>query len=202
MIEELKTHVEIGCGNNRRDIDHMINIGVDLFDGPCVDYVVNLGFEVLPFEDSSVDIVQAYDVLEHIPKCVWGQVRSNDVKDADLWHGEVVRHERYTPLIFLMNEVFRILKHNGKFIIEVPFGDEAWNRDPTHVSRFSSDWYHYYEQHDNLYAEQGLVTCNFKIEPQGVEFRRYQWTDKDIMRTELVAIKEIDDIFSEYEPFI
>jgi hypothetical protein len=45
-----KVHVELGCGNNRRDMSGYVNIGVDLVDGPVVDHVCNLGFEPIPLE--------------------------------------------------------------------------------------------------------------------------------------------------------
>ena len=129
-------------------------------------------------------------MLEHIPKCVWvDQIVINpDDRRA------VNKIVRKLPLIHVMNEVYRILKDRGIFVVEVPFSDEAFNRDPTHVSRFSEDWYHYYQQEDNLYADQGLVECNFKLDKQS--FRKYKWSDKDVIHTELIAVK------SENKPFI
>jgi predicted SAM-dependent methyltransferase len=172
-----KVHLELGCGNNRRDISGWTNIGVDIVESPSTDFICNLGFESLEepnsmcqIEESSVDLVQAYDLLEHIPKCVWTS-----------------ENDRLCPLIFLINEVHRVLKDKGKFIVEVPFSDEAFNRDPTHVTRLSEDWHHYFQSSDNLYYDQKLVTANFALTTQ--TFRQYKWSQKDIMHTELMAIK-------------
>jgi hypothetical protein len=76
---------------------------------------------------------------------------------------EIVRHDRFTPFIFVMNETFRILKDGGRLISETPFTQWAYNRDPTHVNWLAEDWYHYFDSVDNLYHDQGLVTTNFKL---------------------------------------
>jgi len=177
---EKRTKVELGCGNNRRDIESWENIGIDLIPGPCVDHVVNLGFKSIPLEDNSVDLVQAYDVFEHIPKCVWLE-KGHDIQV----------YVRLTPFIHLMNEIWRILKHDGELFCEIPFSDEAFNRDPTHVNRFSKDWALYFSKEDNLYYDQGLVKCNFGYVEN--TYARYRWTDEDIMKTRLRAIKKEEE---------
>ena len=174
-MEELKVHVELGCGNNRRDMDQWVNIGIDSVKGDVVDHVIEMGFEKIPLEDDSVDLVNAYDVLEHIPKQVC-------MLDGD-------KLVKKLPLIYLMNDVYRILKDGGEFHIEVPYSDQGYRRDPTHVTRLSEDWHHYFQSDDNLYYDQGIVTCNFKLKHSS--FRRYQWADKDIMRNELIAVKSV-----------
>ena len=44
-VQTDKIHVELGCGENRRDMNGYKNIGIDIVDGKCVDKVCNLGFE-------------------------------------------------------------------------------------------------------------------------------------------------------------
>ena len=215
-MEELKVHVELGCGNNRRDIKGWKNIGIDLISGPSVDIECNLGFELIPLEDNSVELVQAFDVFEHIPKCVWMRNHSLGVEELEkevcLEYDYPLTTEalnnlvfekkkkqrnnlvRLTPFIHLMNEVWRILKDDGILYCEIPFGDQAFNRDPTHVNRFSRDWALYFSKEDNLYYDQGLVTCNFGYVEN--TYSKYKWTDEDIMKTKLRAIKK------EKEPLI
>lgn len=171
--QEKPVHIELGCGHNRRDMEGYTNIGVDIEEGPVTDHVCNLGFENLPFQDSYADVIQAYDVLEHIPKCAWFERTDGTVA-------------RRVPLIHLMNEIYRVLKPSGLFYMESPYGEWGFRRDPTHVSKFSDDWYHYFQPHDNLYADQGLVTCNFKVEK--CYLKPYKHID-DIICTHLRAIK-------------
>lgn len=56
-------HLELGCGNRKKNPDH---IGIDLLDYDCVDIVGDV-FEVIKlFPDSSVASVSAFHFLEHI----------------------------------------------------------------------------------------------------------------------------------------
>ena len=72
----------------------------------------------LPFDDCSVDEVMAQDFLEHIPI------------------GNVV------PLI---EEIYRVLKPNGKFISLTPSTDgRGAFQDPTHVSFWNKNSWLYY----------------------------------------------------------
>jgi predicted SAM-dependent methyltransferase len=168
-----KVHVELGCGNNRRDIEGWVNIGIDIEKGHLVDHICNLGFDDIPLDTSSVDLVQAVDVVEHIPKCAW-------IKNDE---GRV---DRLLPLVHLMNEIYRILKPNGEFYMEIPYGEWGYRRDPTHVTQLSDDWFHYFQPHDNLYWDQGIVKCNFKVK----EHRLKGWKHlDDIMVSRVVAVK-------------
>lgn len=159
--------LELGAGRNRREMDGYHTTTIDIMENP--DVKCNLGFEEFPLKDEEFDLVQAFDVFEHIPKVVWyNQVRC-------------------TPFIFMMNEIFRVLKDGGKLVIETPFSDQAYKRDPTHCNQLSEDWFHYFQKEDNLYYNQGLVTCNFSLLSNVM--RAYKWTDKDVMHTELIANK-------------
>ena len=165
----LPVHVEMGCGNNRRDMEGYKNIGVDLVPGDVVDHVCNLGFQRIPLDDNSTDFIQAIDLVEHIPKCVW------------------MYGKRTLPVIHFMNECFRIIKNCGEFYLEIPFSDWAFNRDPTHVSHFGEDWYNYFKAADNIYYDQGLVECNFIVKES---FIRAYKNPNDILCTRLVAQKD------------
>jgi len=163
--------LELGAGNNRREMEEYYNTTVDIVGNP--DVKCNLGFEELPFKNDVYDLVQAFDVLEHIPKVIWDAL-----------------NKRRTPFIFLMNEIYRVLKPNCSLIIETPISDSAYRRDPTHCNHLAEDWYHYFKKENNLYYDQGLVTCNFSLISNVM--RPYMWSEKDIMRTELKAIKKIE----------
>ena len=174
----LPVHLDLGCGKNKREISNYENIGIDIHKTDVTDHVVQLGFEPIPFDDNSVDLITAFDFLEHLPRVIW---------EKSLTHQ--FPYKTIHPFIDLMNEAYRVLKDDGEFIIECPFSESAFYRDPTHVNRLTEDWFHYFSKDDNYYADQGLVTCNFVLKQQ--MFRKYMWTEKDIIHTELKADKSV-----------
>jgi SAM-dependent methyltransferase len=91
--------------------------GVDVRPLPAVDEVLDLEQGILPYPDESVEEYRASHVLEHIRN-----------------------------LIPLMNEVWRTLKPDGTFTIEVPlFPDVGAIKDPTHVRFFVPESFDYFD---------------------------------------------------------
>jgi len=164
-----KIHLDNGCGNNKKESSLYVNFGCGIIRSKVTDVVCNLGFSELPFVQSSIDIITCFDVIEHIPKCLWEN------------------RKRILPFIDLMNSCYRILKDQAIIIIETPISSEAYNRDPTHVNHLSEDWYHYFSKEDNLYYDQGLITCNFELIHKST--RKYLWKENDILQVQLKAIK-------------
>lgn len=181
-----RVKVELGCGNNRRDVDDWKNIGIDIIDSDCVDFICNLGFERIPLDDDSVDLVQAIDVFEHIPRTVFTEDRVMKA-DSEMHVTLPPSYHSTFPFIFLMNEIYRISKDGAKLVTQIPFSEQAFYRDPTHVNRFAEDWHHYFKKTDNLYYDQGIIKCNFVMEKQNMV--AYTWGPKDIMHTTLVCKK-------------
>ena len=187
--------LELGCGNNEREMDGYENYCIDLLvpnhavvpKGKNNFRICNLGFEHIPFEENMFDLVQAFDVVEHVPKIIY-DIKNTPTKVYGLGAIEgTTKYIRLSPFIFLMNEIYRVLVPGGKLIIETPFSDQAFRRDPTHINHLSEDWFHYFQKEDNLYYDQGLVVCNFSLHSNTT--RPYKWTEKDIMHTELIAVK-------------
>ena len=91
-----------------------------------------------PWEDSSIQYIQAHDVIEHL---------------ADKMH--------------TMNEIHRVLKPGGRVEIIVPTteGRGAW-QDPTHVSYWNRNSFLYWTEGDLHYerfkAAYGMKGC-FKV---------------------------------------
>lgn len=102
-------------------------LGIDLFKMPGVDKVVNLEEHKLPFDTNSVDEVYTSHALEHI-----------------------------NNLVPLIEEVWRILKPGGKFIVKTPhYKSENAFTDPTHVRLFTRESFHFYDERKVAYKETG-----------------------------------------------
>ena len=92
-------------------------IGIDKYRYSCVDVVRDIDIHGLPFDSDSIDEVRAFHFLEHC-----------------------------RDLIFVMNEIWRVLKSGARCIIRVPcieVGTGAF-RDPTHVRYFNKDSFEYF----------------------------------------------------------
>lgn len=114
MAEERKV-LEIGCGI-RRSGD--TTIAIDKIKTPQVDIVRDVAKRGIPFCSSMFDQVLAYDVIEHI--------------------------ESYDDLIFLFNEIYRVLKPNGLFHFTTPNGFENSLTHITHHRGFVKSSFDYF----------------------------------------------------------
>jgi len=108
------THKEIklDIGNGRIRKDGFITIDITQYiDGnndECVDIVRDIEKYGLPFCDNSINEIHADNVLEHM-----------------------------SDIIFVMNEMHRVLKPDGRLKANVPVaGSEPHYQDPTHKSNW------------------------------------------------------------------
>lgn len=104
--------MNINLGSGLRYIEGYFNI--DKSRSAKADLVLDLEIGRIPFEDNTIDLINAAHILEHIEN-----------------------------IIPLMNECYRVLKTGRRMIIEVPQGEGIW-ADPTHVRAFSSLSFRYY----------------------------------------------------------
>ncbi len=116
--------VDLGSGREPRNplgCDCLHGLDIEAHPGGNV-IAVDLFNSRLPFPDNSVDVVTAYDFLEHVPRCSIGN-----------------GHTRF-PFVDLMSEVFRILKPGGLFFSKTPAYPSAGAFvDPTHVNIITED---------------------------------------------------------------
>jgi len=128
-------------------------VSVDLC--PPADIIMDLGVDPWMFEDSSVEEVRAYDVLEHL---------------ADR--------------IATMNNLHRILRPGGRADIIVPSATHGagFAQDPTHKSAWSLNSFQYYEH--GSFAQKRLaqhygITASFRIvsldETRHMDVREEVW---------------------------
>ena len=105
-------------------------VNVDRHPFPGVDYICDIAKEKLPFEDNSVEYVYTQDFMEHIPP---------------------------ESKIFVINEIWRVLKNGGKMEHYIPnAGSRNDFGSPTHLSHwnlqqfdhFNVDSYRYDVDHE------------------------------------------------------
>jgi SAM-dependent methyltransferase len=127
--------VKINLGCSDRLLQGFVN--VDLH--KPADKIADLN-ESWPWEDSTVDELRAWDLLEHLRSPIQS-----------------------------MNEAWRVLKPGGRFDIVVPTTDgRGWAQDPTHVCwpPFNRNSFFYYEHgnpHLTRFAPMNGVKCAYRI---------------------------------------
>lgn len=110
--------VDLGCGGGpRNDFGADEAWGVDIVPAGQMVRVADLCREPIPWPDSSVDYVLAYDFVEHVPRLLY------------------VDGVRRNPFVELMNEVWRVLRPGGTFLAKTPALPHPESFvDPTHVN--------------------------------------------------------------------
>jgi len=109
----------------------------------------------------NVDLLQPAEVIADLNQCwPWNDSTVDEIRAWDL-----IEHLR-SP-INTMNEAFRVLKPGGKFDIIVPTTDGrgAW-QDPGHVSFWNRNSFFYFEHrnpHLTRFAPANGVKCAFRI---------------------------------------
>lgn len=110
--------IDLGCGLRPKnffnaDIVFGIDNREDLSERV---HKADLVLQPIPFPDEYFDFVTAHDFLEHIPRLIYTP-------------------ERRTPFVDLMNEIWRVLKPEGRFLSQTPaYPQPASFTDPTHVN--------------------------------------------------------------------
>jgi len=126
-----KIKLNIGCGTKKMGDDYT-NIDID---PKCKPDLLCDVTEGLPYDDNSVDVVRAFDFLEHIP---------------------------IGKTIFVVDEIWRVLKPGGEFEHFTPSTDgRGAFQDPTHVSFWNiNSWFYFTEgPHSGMYD----IQSKFKV---------------------------------------
>lgn len=145
------THLDLGCGDHPRNpYERGTLYGVDIrMPDRAVAYehrVANLVLEPIPFADSSLGSVSAFDYLEHVPRLF-----------PDGQGGT-----RF-PFVQLMDEIWRVLAPGGRLYALTPAypHPEAFV-DPTHVNIITDESHTYFCGESPLGRMYGFSGC-FKV---------------------------------------
>lgn len=188
--------IDIGCGANK--IPGWV--GIDIRPLPGVDIVCDLEKYPWDLPDECASVAAASHVLEHI---VPQKPESRLVGLIDLLRKKKIITEKevekyigeYTfesTFIRFMDEVWRILKPGGEFLIRVPYADTmGFYQDPTHVNPLTEATFYYFDP----FHTSGL----FKIyRPKPWEIVHCFWDTDAIMEVLLVKRKE-DESFMQHK---
>jgi len=103
VLTKINTALDLGCGNQPRNIFNAQQIyGIDAAQDN-IKNVIHLDFisHSIPFNDGFFDAISAYDLLPYLPKVAYIP-------------------ELSYPIIKVFNEVWRLLKFNGLFFLNIP----------------------------------------------------------------------------------
>ena len=151
----------MGCGGKPRNPYSAAQVyGVDISprsEHPDVEIrSADLFREPIPFASDYFDSVSAYDFLEHVPRVAVGEMATR------------------FPFIELMNEVWRVLRPEGRFYASMPaYPHAAAFQDPTHVNILTRQTHIYFTRPllmGRMYGFRGDFECLRVVPVRGGEF--------------------------------
>ncbi len=127
-------HLDLGCGATLRnpygqDETHAVDIAIPSEVDPAFFRRANLAVDAIPHAEAYFDSVSAFDFFEHMPRLL---------ATAD---GTGTR----LPFIELMNEVWRVLRPQGRLFAITPcYPHPSAFQDPTHVNIITEKTHEYF----------------------------------------------------------
>lgn len=183
--ELIKSHaqgirLDIGGGGNPQP--NFVNIDYRDIEGK-VDIVWNLEQFPWPLPDESVSLAIASHVLEHITPH-GGDTRTAQLiklllkkkvvsqTEIDEWVGEI---EPGPLFMRFMDEVWRIMKPDGQFMIAVPYATSTgYGQDPTHVNMINENTMLYFDPVEP--RANGVLYGIYKPKPWRIEVNTWDVT--------------------------
>jgi len=146
MVDNMKAELklDLACGNSKK----IGFTGVDICQTDNTDIIHNLSIYPWPFEDNSVDEIHCSHYVEHIP---------HDIKTEE---------DKRDGFIQFMDEVYRILKPEGKVTIIAPYGKSTRALgDPTHTRSIVDETFYYYnkEWRELNKLDHYGIKCDFDV---------------------------------------
>jgi SAM-dependent methyltransferase len=142
--------LDLGCGANPKNpFGADILYGIDIREDISKNVIkADLVLDPIPFEENTFDYVTAFDFIEHIPRIIYAPSRRNS-------------------FIEVMNEIWRVLKQNGKFLSVTPAYPHAEVfRDPTHVNIITEETFPLYFDAERRWGAMYGFRGAFEIEGQ------------------------------------
>lgn len=140
----MSKHLDLGCGGNPRNpynCDELFGLDQSNRFVDANILACQLGLEPFPYPNDYFDSVSAYDLLEHIPR-----------QSIDYANNRI-----HFPFVEVMQEVWRVLKPDGKFFALTPvYPAKQAFQDPTHVNIITKDTHAYFCGSDPLAARYGF----------------------------------------------
>lgn len=138
---KLKKHLDLGCGNKPKNpykAEMLYGVDFEKINPNSIKDIevieiknANLSLEKIPYKSNFFDSLSAYDFLEHVPRII-----------SKLEKNKLTTHYAF---IECMNEIFRVLKHKGRFYAVTPiYPDASAFVDPTHVNIMSYKTFQYF----------------------------------------------------------
>lgn len=110
--------LDVACGSDKQGPDW---VGIDIQDLPGVDIVHDIETYPWPLPDACASTVMCSHIVEHINPAKFG-------------------------FINFMNEIWRVLKTEGKLLIATPYaGSPGFWQDPTHINGCSQTTFYYFD---------------------------------------------------------
>ena len=161
--------LDIGCGQAKTAPDW---IGIDYREMPGVDIIHNLEDTPYPLPSECASTALASHVMEHINP-----------------HGGV--------FIDVMNEIWRLLKPGGEFLVAVPYATSVGMfRDPTHCNFINEETWCYFDPMDILY--KGGLWEIYKPLPWKIKIN--SWNENGNLETVLIKMN-IKDTGKGVDPY-
>lgn len=163
--------LDIGCGANKQEGF----VGLDAQALPGVDIVWDVNLHPWPLPDECVLMATCSHLAEHIPTVM-----------VDRKEGT------WFPFIEFMDEVWRIMKPGGQFLLSMPHGrSSGFLQDPTHTNAMNQHRFAYFDP--TIYMPDGERRLYDFYRPRPWKNKYISWDPSGNMEVVLQKMVEVSN---------